>query len=31
MQPVDYALQIIVRDLLTNQTVSQWVDFQVTQ
>ncbi|HEY0049211.1 MAG TPA: VWA domain-containing protein [Pyrinomonadaceae bacterium] len=31
MQPGDYALQIIVRDLLTNQTVSQWVDFQVTQ
>lgn len=31
MQPDDYALQIIVRDLLTNQTVSQWVDFQVTQ
>ncbi|HEX8250803.1 MAG TPA: VWA domain-containing protein [Pyrinomonadaceae bacterium] len=31
MQPGDYALQIIVKDLLTNQTVSQWVDFQVTQ
>ncbi|HEX8370472.1 MAG TPA: VWA domain-containing protein [Pyrinomonadaceae bacterium] len=31
MQPGDYALQVIVKDLLTNQTVSQWVDFQVTQ
>jgi VWFA-related protein len=29
--PGEYALQVIVKDLLTNQTVSQWIDFQVTQ
>jgi VWFA-related protein len=31
MQPGEYALQIIVRDTLTKQTASQWIDFQVTQ
>ncbi|MBA3633589.1 MAG: VWA domain-containing protein [Acidobacteria bacterium] len=25
----DYALQIIVKDLLTNETTSQWIDFEV--
>lgn len=28
-QPGDYALQIIVKDLLTNETTSQWIDFEV--
>ena len=27
----DYALQIIVKDLLTNETTSQWIDFEVGQ
>lgn len=25
----DYALQIIVKDLLTNETTSQWIDFEI--
>lgn len=25
----DYALQVIVKDLLTNETTSQWIDFEV--
>lgn len=25
----DYALQVIVKDLLTNETTSQWVDFEI--
>lgn len=29
--PGDYALQIIVRDLQTNQTSSQWIDFEVIE
>jgi len=29
-QAGDYALQIIVKDLLANETTSQWVDFEVT-
>lgn len=29
MQPGDYVLQVTVKDLLTNQTTSQWIDFQV--
>lgn len=31
MEPGDYILQVIVRDTLSNQAASQWVDFQVTQ
>jgi len=27
----DYALQIIVKDLLTNETTSQWIDFAIVQ
>ncbi|HEX8565682.1 MAG TPA: VWA domain-containing protein [Pyrinomonadaceae bacterium] len=31
MPPADYALQIIVTDMLTNQTAAQWIDFEVTK
>ncbi len=31
MEPGDYILQVIVRDTVTNQATSQWIDFQVTQ
>jgi VWFA-related protein len=31
MEPGDYVLQVIVRDMLTQQATSQWIDFQVTQ
>ncbi|MDQ3801338.1 MAG: VWA domain-containing protein [Acidobacteriota bacterium] len=31
MEAGDYILQVIVRDTLTNQATSQWIDFQVTQ
>ena len=27
----DYALQIILRDLVSNKTTSQWIDFEITQ
>jgi VWFA-related protein len=31
MEPGDYILQVIVKDVLTNQATAQWIDFQVTQ
>jgi hypothetical protein len=27
----DYVLQIIIKDLMTNQTTSQWIDFEVVE
>jgi hypothetical protein len=30
VEPNDYALQIIVKDLASKETVSQWIDFEVT-
>jgi hypothetical protein len=27
----DYALQVIVKDLLTDETTSQWIDFEIVQ
>jgi hypothetical protein len=29
MQSGDYALQVLVKDLLTNEATSQWIDFEV--
>jgi len=28
-QSSDYALQVIVKDLVSNQTTSQWIDFEI--
>ncbi|MBS1794297.1 MAG: VWA domain-containing protein [Acidobacteria bacterium] len=30
LEPDDYVLQIVIKDLISKETVSQWVDFEVT-